>query len=357
MGKRRFVTYKDAGVDIDAGDDLVERIKPAVRSTFGPRVLGDVGGFAGLFRLDYREDLFRRNYKEPVLVGCTDGVGSKILLARDSGRLDTVGIDLVAMSVNDLLCCGAEPLFFLDYVAVHRLDPKRVAAIVEGVAAGCREADCTLLGGETAEMPDLYDPGDFDLAGFAVGAVERTRIIDGSEVEAGDVVIGLPSSGIHSNGLALARRLAFKEARLAYDSVVPMIGAPIGDELLKPTRIYCRPVLAVLRRYRVKRVVRAMAHITGGGLPGNLVRVLPDGLCAVLDTRRWPVPPVFRFLQSVGVKRDEMFRVFNMGIGYTLVVRPAFAHAIIGHRRRQRLDAVAIGRIRKGPTRVELVSQ
>jgi phosphoribosylformylglycinamidine cyclo-ligase len=357
MSKRRFVTYKEAGVDIDAGDEMVELIKPAVRSTFGPRVLGDIGGFAGLFRLDYREDLFRRNYKEPVLVGCTDGVGSKILLARDSGHLDTVGIDLVAMSVNDLLCCGAEPLFFLDYLAVNKLDPKRVAAIIEGVAAGCRDANCTLLGGETAEMPDLYGPGDFDLAGFAVGAVEHTRIIDGSEVEAGDVVIGLPSSGIHSNGLALARRLAFKEARLTYDTVVPEIGAPIGDELLKPTRIYVRPVVSVLRRYRVKRVVRAMAHITGGGLPGNLVRVLPDGLCAVVDTRSWPVPPIFRFLQSVGVKRDEMFRVFNMGVGYTLVVRSAFANAIIGHFRRQGLDAVAIGRIRKGPTSVELVSR
>ncbi|HSW44944.1 MAG TPA: phosphoribosylformylglycinamidine cyclo-ligase [Phycisphaerae bacterium] len=355
MSKRRLVSYKDAGVDINAGDEMVELIKPAVRSTFGPRVLGDLGGFGGLFRLDYREDLFRRNFKEPVLVGCTDGVGSKILLARDSGHLDTVGIDLVAMNVNDLLCCGAEPLFFLDYVAVNKLEPKRVAAIVEGIAAGCREADCALLGGETAEMPDLYAPNDFDLAGFAVGVVERGKIIDGSEVEPGDVIIGLPSSGIHSNGLALARRLAFKEAKLTYDTVVPGIGAPIGDELLKPTRIYVRPVVSVLRRYRVKRVVRAMAHITGGGLVGNVPRVIPDGLCATIDTRSWNVPPIFKFLQSVGVKRDEMFRVFNMGVGYTLVVRSAFANAVVGHFRRQGLDAVAIGRIRKGPNDVELI--
>ncbi len=231
MSKRRFVSYRDAGVDIDAGDEMVELIKPAVRSTFGPRVLGDIGGFAGLFRLNGHGDLFRKGYKEPVLVGCTDGVGSKILLARDSGHLDTVGIDLVAMNVNDLICCGAEPLFFLDYVAVNKLDPKRVATIVEGIAAGCREAECALLGGETAEMPDLYAPNDFDLAGFAVGVVERSRIINGSEVEAGDVIVGLPSSGIHSNGLALARRIAFKEAKLSYDTVVPGIGAPIGDEL------------------------------------------------------------------------------------------------------------------------------
>jgi len=355
MSKRRFVTYKDAGVDIDANDVMIDLIAPAVRSTYGPRVLGDLGGFAGMFRLDYRGDLLHRSYKEPVLVGCTDGVGSKILLARDSGHLDTVGIDLVAMNVNDLLTCGAEPLFFLDYVAIHKLEPQRVAAIVEGIAAGCRQADCALLGGETAEMPDLYAPGDFDLAGFAVGVVERKRIINGSDIEAGDVIVGLPSSGIHSNGLALARRLAFKEAKLTYDTVVSGIGAPIGDELLKPTRIYVRPVMSVLRRYRVKRIVRAMAHITGGGLPGNVVRVIPEGLYAEIDTRSWPVPPIFKFLQSVGVKRDEMFRVFNMGIGYTLIVRSAFANAIVGHFRRQGLDAVAIGRIRKGPTTVELV--
>ncbi len=355
MSKRRFVSYRDAGVDIDAGDVMVELIKPAVRSTFGPRVLGDIGGFAGLFRLNGHGDLLRKGYREPVLVGCTDGVGSKILLARDSGHLDTVGIDLVAMNVNDLICCGAEPLFFLDYVAVNKLDPKRVATIVEGIAAGCREAECALLGGETAEMPDLYAPNDFDLAGFAVGVVERSRIIDGSEVEAGDVIVGLPSSGIHSNGLALARRIAFKEAKLSYDTVVPGIGAPIGDELLKPTRIYVRAVTAVLRRYRVKRVVRAMAHITGGGLPGNVVRVIPDGLYAEIDTKSWPVPPIFKFLQSMGVKRDEMFRVFNMGIGYTLIVRASFANAVLGHFRRQRLDAVVIGRIRKGSGGVQLL--
>ena len=352
--KRRSLTYKDSGVDVDANDRLVELIKPIVRSTYGPRVVDRHGGFAGLFRLDYREDLFRRNYKDPVLVSCTDSVGSKVLLATQSGHHDTVGIDCVAMSVNDLITMGAEPLLFLDYVAVHKLDPPRVAEIIDGVATGCREAGCALIGGETAEIPDIYDPGQFDLVGFAVGAVERTRVIDGSGIEPGDVIVGLPSSGIHSNGLALARRLAFKEARLKYDSVVPAIGSPIGDELLKPTRIYARPVTSLLRRYRVKRVVRGMAHITGGGLPGNVVRVLPDGVCATINTKAWPVPPIFKYLQSLGVKRAEMFRVFNMGIGYVIFVRADVAASVIGHFRRHRLDALAIGRIRKGPRAVEL---
>jgi len=354
MAKRRTLTYKDAGVDISANDELVERIKPIVRSTYGPQVLGNHGGFAGMFRLDGHAGLIGRHYKDPVLVACTDGVGSKILLARESGHFGSIGIDLVAMSVNDMICCGAEPLFFLDYVAVHKLEPKWVAAIVEGVAAGCREAGCALLGGETAEMPDLYGKGDFDLAGFAVGAVERRRIIDGTGIEASDVIIGLPASGIHSNGLSLARRLVFREAELRYESVVPAIGSPIGDELLKPTRIYVRPVVSVLRRYRVKRVVRGMAHITGGGLPGNVVRVLPEGLRAVIDSRSWSVPPIFKYLQSLGVQRSEMFRVFNMGIGYALIVRPAFSNAIIGHFRRHRVDAIAIGRVRKGEKCVEL---
>jgi len=352
--KRPTITYKDAGVDISANDELVDQIKPLVRSTYGPQVLGSHGGFAGMFRLDGHTGLIGRSYKDPVLVACTDGVGSKILLARESGHFSSVGIDLVAMSVNDMLCCGAQPLFFLDYVAVHKLDPTWVADIIVGVAEGCRQADCALLGGETAEMPDLYGKNDFDLAGFAVGAVERRKIIDGTGIEAGDVIIGLPSSGVHSNGYSLARRLVFKEAKLKYDSVVPMIGSPIGDELLKPTRIYVRPVVSLLLRYRVKRAVRGMAHITGGGLPGNVLRVLPDGLKAVIDCKSWTVPPVFKYLQSLGVKRDEMFRVFNMGIGYVLVVRPTFSNAIIGHFRRHRVDALAIGYIRKGQTSVEM---
>lgn len=352
--KRKQISYKDAGVDVDANDELVDLIKPIVRSTYGPRVVDRHGGFAGLFRLDYREDLFKRNYKDPILVSCTDGVGSKVLLAVESKHCDTVGIDCVAMSVNDMVTMGAEPLFFLDYIGLHKLDPKRTAEIIEGVAAGCRESGCALLGGETAEMPEVYDTGHFDLVGFAVGAVERKRVIDGTSIESGDVIIGLPSSGIHSNGLTLARRLVFKEARLKYDSVVEAIGSPIGDELLKPTRIYVRPVVRLLRRYRVKRVVRGMAHITGGGLPGNVPRIIPDGLTAHINTKTWTVPPIFKYLQSIGVKRDEMFRTFNMGIGFVVVVRPTFANAVIGHFRRQGFDALAIGKIRKGSEGVAL---
>lgn len=354
MAKQKQISYKDSGVDITANDRMVDLIGPVVRATYGPRVMAAHGGFAGLFRLDYREDLFKRNYKEPVLVACTDGVGSKILLARESGHYDTVGIDLVAMSVNDMLTVGAEPLFFLDYVAVHHLDPQWVADVVEGIATGCSESGCALIGGETAEMPDLYSQNDFDLAGFGVGVVERSRIVDGSTIEPGDVVIGLPSSGVHSNGYSLARRLVFKEAKLKYDTVVPEIGCPIGDELLKPTRIYVKPVLSVLRKYKVKQVIRGMAHITGGGLPGNLVRVLPEDCTAVLETKKWQIPAIFRYLQSIGVARNEMFDVFNMGIGYTMVVRPAFADAVIGHFRRHRIDAVAIGKIRKGTRAVEI---
>ncbi len=354
MAKQKQITYRDSGVDITANDRMVDLIGPIVRSTYGPRVMASHGGFAGLFRLDYREDLFKRNYKEPVLVACTDGVGSKILLARESKHYDTIGVDLVAMSVNDMLTVGAEPLFFLDYVAVHRLDPKWVADVVEGIAGGCVEAGCALIGGETAEMPDLYAANDFDLAGFAVGVVEKSRVVDGSTIEPGDVIIGLPSSGVHSNGYSLARRLVFKEAKLKYDTVVPEVGCPIGDELLKPTRIYVKPVLGILRKYRVKQVIRGMAHITGGGLPGNVVRILPENCAAVLETRKWTLPPIFKYLQSLGVARTEMFDVFNMGIGYVLVVRPSFADSIVGYFRRRRVDAVVIGKIRRGQRGVEI---
>ncbi len=356
MAKRKkTITYKDSGVDIDANDVMVDLIKPLVRSTYGPRVFGKHGGFAGLFRLDTDKSRFKRNYRQPVLVGCTDGVGSKILIARDCGRYDTVGIDLVAMNVNDMLTLGAEPLFFLDYVAVNKLLPKRVAEIVAGVAAGCRDAKCSLIGGETAELPDIYKPDDFDLAGFAVGVVEKSQIIDGSQIEAGDVIIGLPSSGLHSNGYALVRRLIFKEAGLKHNSVVPAISGRIGDEILRPTRIYVRQVLDLLNNPRRRRAVRGMSHITGGGLVGNIDRVFPKGLKAVIDTKSWTVPPVFRYLQTLGVKRDEMFRVFNMGIGYVLMVKRTAADAVISHfRRRHQLDALIIGKIEKGTTTVEL---
>ena len=326
----KYVSYEQAGVNIDANDEMVERIQSSLTSTYGPRVIALPGGFAGLFRLDYDEKLFKKNYKNPVLVACTDGVGSKVQLAAKARKFDTVGIDLVAMSVNDMLVLGAEPLFFLDYVALHTLEPALVAELVKGIAAGCRMADCALLGGETAEMPDTYRKGDFDLAGFAVGVVERDKTITGTHVRPGDVILGLRSSGLHSNGYALARKICFKQARLKMTDVLDELdGTTIGEALLTPTRIYVQPIVKLLTKYRVKRVVHAMAHITGGGLVGNVPRVLPQDCNAVIRKSSWPRPKIFPFLQKTGpVEEAEMVRVFNMGIGYVLIVAADFADSI-----------------------------
>jgi len=344
------ITYRDAGVDIDAGDEMVRRIAPLVRRTFTPRVMGHFGGFAGLFRLDYDERLFQRNYRQPVLVGCTDGVGTKLKLAFATGKVDTVGIDLVAMNVNDLVCTGAEPLFFLDYLAVGKVDPARMEQIVKGVADGCRQAGCALLGGETAEMPDLYGPDEFDMAGFAVGVVEHQRIIDGGGVEPGDLAIALASSGLHSNGYGLARRVLLERAGYGPDDRPPELeGASVGEEMLRPTRIYVRPVLEVLGGYKVKRIVKAMAHITGGGLGGNLPRVLPDGLTVRIKRDSWYVPPIFGLIAAKGpVDSLEMMRVFNMGIGFVMIVAPTFAHAIMNRLRRMGERCWVLGKVRKG---------
>jgi len=355
MGNDRdAITYADAGVDINANDEMVERIYPHVASTFGPRVMQLKGGFAGLFRLDYDEKLFKRNYKSPVLVACTDGVGSKVQLAAETGKYDTVGIDLVAMSVNDMLVLGAEPLFFLDYVAVNNLKPEQMAQIVKGVAKGCRMADCALIGGETAEMPDTYRKDDFDMAGFAVGVIERKKIIKGDEVRKGDVVLGLASSGIHSNGYTLARNICFKRLGLKVtDPVDELNGKTIGDALLEPTKIYVRAIIKLLSQYKVKRIVHAMSHITGGGLVGNIPRVLPKNCNAAIKKDAWPVPKIFDFLQQKGpVEEDEMFRVFNMGIGYVLVVAEDFADSIQTKLTRYGEKVYRIGRITTGTGKV-----
>jgi phosphoribosylformylglycinamidine cyclo-ligase len=351
---RAATTYKAAGVDLAAADAMVDQIGPAVRRTYGPRVLPSHGGFAGLFRLDYDERLFARNYRDPVLVACTDGVGSKLLVAIKAKRLDTIGIDLVAMNVNDLLCCGAEPLLFLDYVAVHKLKPDVVGAIVRGIAAGCEEAGCALLGGETAEMPGLYKRGHFDLAGFAVGVVERPRMMRRENVRPGDQLIGLRSSGIHSNGYALVRKLLLDQGRMRLNDEVRALGEPLGDALLRPTRIYVRPVLDALRAYRGRPMITGMAHITGGGLPGNVPRMLPANCDAVLRKGSWSIPPIFGLLEHHGVAEDEMYRVFNMGIGFVLAVRPKSAAAVERRLNRAGAEAVAIGRVRRGRGRVEL---
>jgi len=352
MGKA--VTYAQSGVSIGANDEMVERIYSHVASTFGPRVIQLKGGFAGLFRLDYDERLFKKNYKNPVLVACTDGVGSKVQLAGRIGKYDTVGIDLVAMSVNDMLVLGAEPLFFLDYAAVNKLEPAVMEQIVAGIAAGCRMADCALIGGETAEMPDTYKKGDFDLAGFAVGVIERHRIIKGDLVRTGDVILGLASSGLHSNGYTLVRNICFKRLGLKMtDTPDELDGTVLGDVLLEPTRIYVRPVVRLLGGYKVKHIVHAMAHITGGGLVGNIPRVLPKSCDAAIKKSSWPVPKIFSFIRQKGpVEEDEMFGVFNMGIGFVLIVAEDFANSIRKKLTRLGETVYRLGRITTGTGKV-----
>ncbi len=354
MGKS--ISYKESGVDIDANDIMVEEIYSSVASTFGPRVMDLKGGFAGLFRLDYDEKLFKKNYKNPVLVACTDGVGSKVQIASMMKRYDTVGIDLVAMSVNDMLVQGAEPLFFLDYLGVHKLEPKLIAEMVKGVAQGCRISDCALIGGETAEMPDTYKEDDFDMAGFAVGVVERKKIITGKTVRKGDVILGLSSSGLHSNGYALARKICFKNAGLKVtDTPEGLDGKTLGDVLLEPTRIYVRPIIKLLSHYKVKQIIHGMAHITGSGLIGNIPRVLPLDCDAVLKKSSWPKPKIFDFLQNLGpVDEDEMYNVFNMGIGYVLIVAEDFADSIAESLSKSGEQVYKIGRVAAGTQKVIL---
>lgn len=305
------ISYRDAGVDIDAGNALVEAIKPLARSTRRPGADADLGGFGALF------DLKRAGFKDPILVAANDGVGTKLKIAIDTGQHATIGIDLVAMCVNDLLAQGAEPLFFLDYFACGKLDVEVARSVVAGIADGCRQANCALIGGETAEMPGMYAPKDYDLAGFVVGAVERDQMLPRRDIVEGDVLIGLPSSGVHSNGYSLVRRLVAEE-KLSWHDPAPF--APqqsIAAALLTPTRIYVKAVLAALRN---TNSIKALAHITGGGLSENLPRVLPDGLAAHVDLSAWPLPPVFAWLAKSGrLDDEEMLRTFNCGIGLVLV--------------------------------------
>ncbi len=306
------LTYREAGVDIDEGDRLVDLIKPLARPTLRPEVLAGIGGFGGLFALD------PARWREPVLVAGTDGVGTKLKVAFAAGRHATIGIDLVAMSVNDVAVVGAEPLFFLDYFATGRLDAAQAAEVVKGIAEGCRQAGCALIGGETAELPGFYARGEYDLAGFAVGCVERSRIVDGRSVRPGDAVLGVASSGLHSNGYSLARRALLDHHPLDW-APAALSGATVAEALLTPTRIYAREILALLQRVPV----RAFAHVTGGGLPGNVPRNLPDGTRAVLRESAWPRPALFDLIQREGdVARSEMFRTFNMGLGLVAVLSP-----------------------------------
>ncbi|MGQ0556898.1 MAG: phosphoribosylformylglycinamidine cyclo-ligase [Nitrospiraceae bacterium] len=308
-----MTTYRDAGVDIDAGDEFVDRIKPFVRSTFRPEVLTDLGGFGGLFGFQAGK------YKEPVLVSGTDGVGTKLKIAFMMDKHDTVGIDLVAMCVNDIAVSGAEPLFFLDYFATGKLSVSKAQEVVAGIADGCRQAGCALIGGETAEMPSFYPDGEYDLAGFAVGAVDRPKMIDGRHIVPGDAAIGLASSGLHSNGYSLARRVLFEQAKLTVASRLSELEGSIGEVLLTPTRIYAKQILALVEQFPIKGI----AHITGGGITENLPRVFPKGVRAKIARTAWPTPPIFEVMSRLGqIDREEMYRVFNMGIGLILVVPP-----------------------------------
>ncbi len=337
------LTYKRSGVDIEAAEAAVRLIAPLAKSTFRAEVLGEIGAFAGFVTLP-------AGYREPVLVSSTDGVGSKLKIAFLADRHDTVGIDLVAMGVNDVLVHGAEPLFFLDYLAVGKVVPEKIEAIVKGVAEGCRRAGCALVGGETAELPDFYASGEYDLAGFCVGVAEKSRIIDGSAVKPGDRLLGLASSGLHSNGYSLARKVVFERMGLKVGDPLPGLGKSVGDELLRPTRIYVRPVLDLLRGFPV----RAMAHITGGGLTGNLPRVLPAGCRAVIQSGSWTVPPIFALIRESGkIAEDEMFRTFNMGIGLVLVVAREQADHARGLLASLGETAWIIGEVQAGSRRVE----
>ncbi|MDQ3354507.1 MAG: phosphoribosylformylglycinamidine cyclo-ligase [Actinomycetota bacterium] len=343
-GRHQPETYASAGVDIAAGERAVERIKDKVRSTFRREVIGDVGGFGGLFALD------AARYRAPVLVASTDGVGTKGMVASATGRFDTIGLDLVAMCVDDLVCQGAEPLFFLDYVAVGTLDPDHVEALVEGVVEGCRQAGCALLGGEMAEHPGAMEPGHFDLAGFAVGVAERDRLVTGERLQPGDVLVGLPSPGLRCNGYSLARRVLLERAGRSLDDVAyPGADRSLADELLEPSVIYAPAVAELLRRVDV----RGVAHVTGGGIIGNLSRVLPSSTDAVVRRAAWETPRIFGEIQRLGdVADDEMARVFNLGIGMVVAVPPGDVYHALDLARTAGHRAVEIGEVVAGTGRV-----
>ena len=340
--------YKDSGVDVDAGNDVVRRIRTLARGTYNPSVLSDIGSFGGLFALD------GLGIGDPVLVASADGVGTKLRLAFMTGIHDTIGVDLVNHCVNDILVQGARPLFFLDYLATGRLDPDIAVRIVEGLARACRENGCVLLGGETAEMPGFYDDGEYDVAGFIVGAVARARVIDGRSIGAGDRLIGLPSSGLHTNGYSLARRIAFEMAGMKPDTRLPELGQSIGEALLVPHRSYLRCVSAVLDSH--PGAVKGMAHITGGGITDNLPRILPAGLYAAVDTGSWQVPPIFSWLQQVGrVPIADMYRTFNMGIGLILVCSVEDEGQVTAALEAAGERPQAIGEVRRGASGVQYV--
>lgn len=340
------MTYKKAGVDIDAANRSVDLIKKWVDRTRRPEVLAGIGSFGGFFALN------ASRYKEPVLVSGTDGVGTKLKIAQMHGIFDTVGIDLVAMCVNDILTHGAEPLFFLDYISLGKLHPAMVEDLVKGVSEGCMQAGCALIGGETAEMPGFYREDEFDMAGFAVGVVERSRLINGTAIQDGDVLVGLKSSGIHSNGFSLVRKVLLEEAGLQLDDYIEELDSFLGDVLMTPTRIYVQPILSVLKEMEI----RGMAHITGGGMAENLQRIMPAGLGAEIDSAVLEIPAIFQLIERLGnIPRQEMFRTFNMGIGFILAVAPEDASELLMQMRMEGEEPVIIGRVNSKEPRVVVI--
>lgn len=328
--------YKEAGVNIEAGYEAVSRMKKHVQKTVRTGVLGGLGGFGGMF------DLSTLNLKEPVLVSGTDGVGTKLMIAFLMDRHDTIGIDAVAMCVNDVVVQGAEPLYFLDYIACGSADPAKIEAIVKGVADGCEQAGCALIGGETAEMPGLYDANEYDLAGFTVGAAEKSRLITGETIQPGDILIGLASSGIHSNGYSLVRKVLLNEAKMPLTNYIEELGCTLGEELLKPTKIYVKPILSALKKFHLK----GLAHITGGGFIENIPRMLPNGLGAKLNENSWPVLPVFKLISKLGkIEFQEMYNVFNMGIGMVIAVNKEEAAGLLEHFKQAGETAFEVGMI------------
>ena len=340
-----MISYKDAGVDKEAGYKQVSLIKNMIKSTHKEGVMSEIGGFAGLFQLD------SKNYKEPVLVSGTDGVGTKLKIAFMMDRHNTIGEDCVAMCINDILCQGAKPLFFLDYIATGKLIPEKMAKVVEGIANGCIKGEAALIGGETAEMPGFYNEDEYDLAGFAVGLVDKDKIIDGSKIEEGDIVLGLPSSGLHSNGYSLVRKIVFEKENMELDQYIEELGCTIGEELLKPTRIYTKVTSPLVEKFNIKGI----AHITGGGLYENIPRIIPEGLCANIDTNKIHRPEIFNLLAKWGnISEKEMYSTFNMGVGMVLVVDNEELEEIIADLEKQGERYMLLGKIGKGQEKVVL---
>jgi phosphoribosylformylglycinamidine cyclo-ligase len=330
------LTYKKAGVDIDEGERFVNLISRMVKKTFRSEVLTEIGPFSALFKLDIKK------YKAPVLVSGTDGVGTKLKIAFMMDRHNTIGIDLVAMCVNDILTSGAEPLFFLDYFATGKLKPEKASEVIKGIVTGCKEAGCSLIGGETAEMPGFYPEGEYDLSGFAVGVVDKEKIINGSKIKEGDVIIGIASNGLHSNGYSLVRRLFFDIKKMSVDEYLPDLENTLGEEILRPTKIYVKAFMALKDKLKIK----GMAHITGGGIPGNLPRILPKGSQAHIRVGSWPIPRIFSFIKNAGnINEDEMKKTFNMGVGYVMVVSKSIAGDAVSLLRKAGYEAYIIGRV------------